>query len=106
MFSRFATAVLAAAMMASTAQAGDAYNFVKEYVRELAALEAIRDRAEAEFAKSQSNTSAQMADCIRNGQLYQLELNTDISQLGHFKLDKPVEDAPSTIIEIYQQKLL
>ena len=83
-------------MMAGTAQAGDAYNFVKEYVRELAALKAIRKtpEPEVEFAKSQSNTSAQMADCIRNGQLYRLELNTDISQLRHFKLGKPVKIAP------------
>jgi hypothetical protein len=105
MFSRFVVTILLTSMMASTAHAAEAYNFVKEYVRELAALEGIRDSAEKELAQSASNPSARMADCIRNGQLYQLELNLDISQLKQVKLAKPVDDVPSMIVQFYQQKL-
>jgi hypothetical protein len=105
MFNRFVATILLTSMMASTAHAAEAYNFVKEYVRELAALEAIRDNAEKELAQSASNPSARMADCIRNGQLYQLELNLDVSQLKQVKLAKPVGDLPSMIVQFYQQKL-
>lgn len=90
---RFVATILLASMMVSTAHAGEAYNFVKEYVRELATLEAIRDNAEKELAQSASNPSARMADCIRNEQLYQLELSLDISQIKQVKLAKPVDDS-------------
>jgi hypothetical protein len=87
---RFVATILLTSMLVSTARAGEAYDFVKEYVRELGALEAIRDNAEKELAQSASNPSARMADCIRNGQLYQLEFKLDISQLEQVKLAKPL----------------
>lgn len=102
---RFVLTILLTSMTVSTARAGDAYNFVKEYARELGALEAIRNTAETELTQSASNPSARMADCIRNGQLYQLELALDISQLKQVKLSKPVDDVPSLIVRFYQQKL-
>lgn len=68
----FLATILLATMMVSAAHAGEAYNFVNEYVRELAALEVIRDRAENELEQSVSNPSARMADCIRTGQRYAL----------------------------------
>ena len=98
-------AALTPSMMVGTAQAGDAYNFVKEYVRQLAAFEAIRDHAEKELAQSQSGAASQMLTCIRSGQLYQLELNTDIAQLGEVKLGNPVEKLPTILVQLYQQKL-
>jgi hypothetical protein len=102
---RFVAAVALASMIVSTAHAGEAYNFVKEYVRELAAVEAIRDDAERKMAQSASNLSTQLANCIRSMQLYQLELNRDILQLKQVRLLKPVEDLPSLIVQLYQQKL-
>src|SRR5579872_5726420 len=105
MLCRFVATILLTGTMVSTAHAGEAYNFVSEYVRELAALEAIRDSAEKDLALSESDPSARMADCIRNGQRYQLELSSDISQLKQVKLGEPVDDLPSLIVRFYQQKL-
>ena len=105
MFNRFVATILLTSMMVSTAHAAEAYNFVKEYVRELTALESIRDSAEKELAQSAANPSARMSDCIRNGQRYQLELNLDISQLKQAKFAKPVDDVPSMVVQFYQQKL-
>lgn len=92
-------------MIVTAAHAGEALNFVNEYVRELVALEVIRDSAEKELAQSASNPSARMADCIRTGQRYALELNADISLLKHVNLAEPVDDVPALIIQFYQQKL-
>jgi hypothetical protein len=101
----FVVIILLASTTISMAHASEAYNFVKEYARELAALEAIRDNAEKELTQSSSNPSTGMADCIRNGELYRLELNLDISQLKQVRLAKPVDDVPSLILQFYQQKL-
>jgi hypothetical protein len=105
LFYRFGVGILIAGMTTGVSFAGESLNFAKEYVRELGSLEAIRENAERDVTQSASNFRAQMADCIRNGQRYQLELNMDISMLEKIKLPKPVDQAPSTISQFYQLKL-
>jgi hypothetical protein len=98
----FLTAGLLASTWTSIARASDAFDFVNEYIRQLGALEEIRDNAEQELKAGSAN---QFADCIRNSTLFQLELRTDISQLQAVALPKPVADLPSLLVESYQQKL-
>jgi len=102
---RFVMTILLMGFMARPAQAGEEYNFVREYVREIAALETIRAKAELELAQPAPYPLARVADCIRNGQLYQLEMKLDISLLKQIKLPKPLDDTPSLIVEFYEEKL-
>lgn len=96
---------LLASMIVSSANAGQPYDFVRMYIRQLVALEDIRDNATNELARSAANPATRMSDCIRNGQLYVLELRSEIAQLKQVKLAKPLDDLPSTIVGFDQQKL-
>lgn len=98
----FLTVGLVAGTWTNIARASEAHDFVNEYVRQLGALEEIRDNAEQELKAGSSN---RLADCVRNGTLYQLELRLDISQLNSVKLPKPVDDLTTLIIQFDEGKL-
>jgi hypothetical protein len=87
----------------SNAHAQDAYNFVTEYVRELAAVENIRANAEQETkGKSSADT---FPDCIRNSERMQLELNSQIGIIKSYKLQAEFKELGPNIATFYNYKV-
>jgi hypothetical protein len=91
-----------ATLWSTTALADDAYKFVAEYVRELAAIEDIRATAEKELANKQDNV---LAGCIRSSTRFQLELQSSITIMKALRLDAPANDLIANISSFYETKI-
>jgi hypothetical protein len=76
--------------------------FVKEYIRQLANLERLRDTANSEL---QGGASEKMSGCIRNGTRFQLELQSQISMLRDMQLNPPFNDLPSSLAAFDEKKI-
>jgi hypothetical protein len=76
--------------------------FVTEYIRELAAIQDIREAAESDLKQ---DPQAVFSNCIHSSTLMQLELGSQISQLKRMRLDDPFSDLIPNIIEFYQDKI-
>jgi hypothetical protein len=76
--------------------------FVTEYVRELAAIEGIRESGETEL---KADPQSIFMNSIHTGTLMQLELRTQIGQLKRMRLDEPFSDLIPTITEFYKDKI-
>ena len=87
------------------ANAAAPYDFVKEYIREIGAMEAITDEANADMPASKPSSPEFLDDCIRNGERYHNELRLDIAELKTFHLAKPLNDVPSTLAQLDEQKI-
>ena len=76
--------------------------FVTEFIRELAAIQDIREAAESDLKQ---DPQAVFSNCIHSSTLMQLELGSHISQLKGMRLDDPFSDLIPNIIESYQDKI-
>jgi hypothetical protein len=77
--------------------------FVTEYVRELAAIEAIRAAAEQEL--EQGAKDAVFTNAVYTSTRMQLELKTQISRLRGMRLNAPFEKVIADLTGLYQRKI-
>ena len=77
--------------------------FVTEYIRELAAIQDIRDAAESEIRSKIRRRC--FRTCGHSSTLMQLELGSQIGQLKGMRLDDPFSDLIPNIITFYQDKI-
>ena len=70
--------------------------FVSEYIRELGAIEHIRDNVLADL---KANGAVNLSDCIRNTTSFQLELQSQVSMLKSMHLNPPFEEILKGIID-------
>jgi hypothetical protein len=77
--------------------------FVTEYIRELAALENIRDSGEQELKQNPSSTFSNM---VHSGTLFQLELGAQIRMLKGMNLKAPYDFIIPSLIAYDQRKTL
>jgi len=75
---------------------------VNEYIRELAAMENIRDSGEQELQQDPSST---FSNLIHSGTLFQLELRVDIQRLKSMRLKPPFETFIPSIVEFDEHKI-
>ena len=76
--------------------------FVNEYIRELAAMENIRDSGEQEL---QQNPNSTFSNMIHSSTLFQLELALDIRMLKSMRLNPPFETFVPDIMEFDERKI-
>jgi hypothetical protein len=76
--------------------------FVQEIVRELAAVEEIRNKGEQELKDDPSSTFANM---IHSGTLFKLELGSQVGMLEHMRLDDPYDTIIPNLIGFYKGKI-
>jgi hypothetical protein len=76
--------------------------FVTEYIRELAAIQDIRDSAENDLKE---DPRAVFSNCIHSSTLMQLELGSQVSQLKQMRLDNPFGKLIPNIIDLYEDKI-
>lgn len=77
--------------------------FVSEFIRELAAIENIRDSGEQELKKDPNSTFSNM---IHSSTLFQLELGSQVRMLKGMRLKPPFEQLISNITAFYERKIL
>lgn len=77
--------------------------FVTEYIRELAAIEQVRDSAESD--PKQDDPQSTFTNAIHAGTLMQLELESQKRQLNRMRLDDPFNDLIPGITNFYQDKI-
>jgi hypothetical protein len=78
--------------------------FVKEYIRELAALENVRSSAQESMAGAQG--SERFSEAIHASTLIQLELRSQISVLERMHLNPPFDELIPDIIAFDKHKIL
>jgi len=76
--------------------------FVTEYIRELAAIEHIRESGEQELKQDPTSAPSNM---IHSGTLFQLELNYEVRTLRAMRLNPPFEDLIHNITAFYEAKI-
>jgi hypothetical protein len=79
--------------------------FVTEYVRELAAIENIRESAEMEQKQEKDDPSHKILDSIHASTMFQLELQSQINMLRGMRLNPPFDFLIPAITGFYQQKV-
>jgi hypothetical protein len=78
--------------------------FVTEYIRELAAIENIRESGERELKE---DTKADVSsEAIHSSALFQLELRSQIKMLQSMRLKRPFDQLIPEITAFYQQEIL
>ncbi len=77
--------------------------FVTEYIRELAAIENIRDMAKQELKDADDN--GKISSGIHMNTLFQLELQSEVAMLKGMRLNPPYNDLISNIISFYDFKI-
>lgn len=77
--------------------------FVTEYLRELAAIESIRENSTPDENTNDPNST--FAEVIHTGTLMQLELKSQIGMLKQMRLDDPFNKLIPGIIEFYKDKI-
>jgi hypothetical protein len=112
-----ALAVAAFAAVPQTTSAGDGFPgspvvekpetphlvFVTEYIRELAAIENIRESGEQEQREDPNSTFSNM---IHSSTLFQLELGSQIKMLRGMHLKPPFDDLIPNITAFYERKII
>jgi hypothetical protein len=73
------------------------YRFVSEYVRELGAIEELRETAD----KEQTEATNKMVACVGNSERFQLELSSFERALRDFSFDPPFETLVPNIVHFY-----
>jgi hypothetical protein len=92
--------VLLVAAPASAADEDRKY-FVNEYVREVSQIVALRAQATKEMSP---DASGKMADCIRDGTRFGLELGSDVSMMQKIKLTGEHAQSPGIVARIWDQE--
>jgi hypothetical protein len=77
--------------------------FVTEYIRELSAIENIRDSNEKELKEDPNSTFSNM---IHSSTLFQLELGSQIKMLRSMRLKAPHDQLIPNITAFYERKIL
>ena len=77
--------------------------FVTEYIRELSAIENIRDSGEKELKEDPNSTFSNM---IHSSTLFQLELGSQIKMLRSMRLKAPHDQLIPNITAFYERKIL
>lgn len=77
--------------------------FVTEYIRELSAIENIRDSGEQELKQDPNSTFSNM---IHSSTLFQLELGSQIRMLRGMRLNPPYDQLIPNITAFYERKIL
>jgi hypothetical protein len=77
--------------------------FVTEYIRELSAIENIRDSGEKELKEDPNSTFSNM---IHSSTLFQLELGSQIKMLRGMRLKAPHDQLIPNITAFYERKIL
>ena len=77
--------------------------FVTEYIRELSAIENIRDSGEKELKEDPNSTFSNM---IHSSTLFQLELGSQIEMLRGMRLKAPHDQLIPNITAFYERKIL
>lgn len=80
-------------------------DFIQIYVRQLAEMERVRDRAEAEIAADNAND--RVLGCIAYAERASLELGAAINSFSNVRVTSQyveASDAPDAIVGFYEQK--
>src|SRR5713226_9411671 len=77
--------------------------FVTEYIRELSAIENIRDSGEQELKHDPNSTFSNM---IHSSTLFQLELGSQIRMLRAMRLKPPFDQLIPNTIAFYEHKIV
>jgi hypothetical protein len=77
--------------------------FVTEYIRELAAIENIRESGEQELKQDPNGTFSNM---IHSSTLFQLELGSQIRMLREMRLKDPYDQLIPNITAFYERKII
>jgi hypothetical protein len=86
-----------------SAKAQASLAFVSEYVRELAAIEILRDSSEQSL--KQGSSSDEFSNAIYSGTRMQLELRSQINVLRGMRLAPPFETLIPSLIKFYEHKI-
>ncbi len=81
------------------------FAFVKEYIRELSAIQDIRDSAGKDVEQHQGKDTELISDGIHFCTLMQLERRSQIGMLQHMRLDAPFDDLIPMIIKAYSHEI-
>src|SRR6266436_8462757 len=99
----FAALICAAAVLAQSKKPETPHLvFVTEYIRELAALENIRESGEQELKEDPNSTFTNM---IHSSTLFQLELGSQIKMLREMRLKAPHDQLIPIITGFYERKI-
>ena len=79
--------------------------FVTEYIRELAAIERIRESAEEENKEDTKDGKPNFDGIIHTSTMFQLELGSQIKMLRDMRLNPPFDDLIPTITKFYERKI-
>jgi hypothetical protein len=80
--------------------------FVSEYIRELAAIEDIRESGEEELkAEPKSDASSTASTALHSSTLFQLELESQIKMLRSMRLRPPLDHLIPVITTFYKDKI-
>ncbi len=100
----FAALICAAAVLAQSKKPETPHLvFVTEYIRELAAIENIRESGEQELKQDPNSTFSNM---IHSSTLFQLELGSQIRMLRGMRLKPPFDDLIPNITAFYERKVI
>lgn len=77
--------------------------FATEYIRELAAIENIRDGAKREL--NESDATGKLMAGIHADTLFEIELQAEILTLKDMRLNAPYDDLIPGIIDFYSEKI-
>jgi hypothetical protein len=78
----------------------DKFNFVMEYIHQLAAQEDIREGGEKDLANA-SDTKVKISTIIHTSTRMQLELQDEIAMLRNFHFDNPDDMLVPSLITVY-----
>ena len=79
--------------------------FVTEYIRELAAIETIRDSAKEELKEAGDDANEKLSSAIHSNTLFQLELQSEIGMLKGMRLNSPYDALIPDIADFYDFKI-
>lgn len=79
-------------------------DFVKEFIRQLSALEDIRAKGEQENTEDNTNGKAPFASAIHTGTLFKLELGADVAELKESHFNDPFDTLVPTLTQLYLRK--
>lgn len=96
-------ALLLLALPIDTAAAVDAPGgrFVQQYIWDIGAFEAVREKA---LTETNTNANQEIASCIRTGMRFQLELDSASRRMRAIKLPGVMKETPGLIASTYEQR--
>ncbi len=80
--------------------------FVTEYIRELAAVDRIRDAGEAENNQDKKDDKLPFASGVHTSTLFELELGSQVKMLNSMRLNEPFDFLIPNITALYEHKIM